>query len=314
MRMGRFVFPGTAVALTLLAARAHAEGGAADDAIARGIGLRRQHKDTEALAAFREAYVLSPTPRALAQVALAEAALERWVPAESDLLRALAAEDDWIARQRPALQLALKEMQQHLSTLEVACAQPAELWIDGALVTQLPTHPLRVVARHIVLELHRVGFEIARREIDAPGGGVVREEVALEPLATAVAPRPPLPATQPARDTSAQTTLAWVSAGAAAVFLAGGVAATLWGAAGANAFNGDSSCWSGTKPGAHCSTDRSQVSTAEAVEAVGYPAAGLSALGSAVLFLSLPRSSRSAPQARTWCLPTLGGLACGGTY
>jgi hypothetical protein len=47
---------------------------------------------------------------------------------------------------------------------------------------------------------------------------------------------------------------------------------------------------------------------------IAYSAAGLSALASAYLFLTLPRAPRPAPQARAWCTPTLGGIACGGTY
>jgi hypothetical protein len=320
--MARFFSLTAIAALTLLATPAGAEDGTAEDAIARGIALRREHKDAEALVEFRQAYVLSPTPRALAQVALAEAALSRWAPAESDLLRALATEDDWIARQRPALQVALKELQDHLSTLEVVCAHPAALWIDGALVTQLPAHPLRVVAKRLVLELHLDGFKIARREVDAPAGGVVREEVALEPSDPPSAPAPlgaPVPApplageSPPVRDTRVQRTFAWATAGAAAVFLAGGVAATIWGADRANAFNGDSDCGGGTQP-QRCSSDQSQVSTAQVAEAIGYSAAGVSALASAVLFLTLPRTPGSPRQAGAWCVPTAGGIACGGTY
>jgi hypothetical protein len=325
MRVASFVFLATACPLVLLAPRADAEGSAADEAIARGIALRREHKDAEALVEFRQAYALSQTPRALAQVALAEAALERWVPAESDLLRALAAEDDWIDRQRPALQIALKELQEHLSSLEVVCAQPAELWIDGVLATQLPAHPLRVVAKHLVLELHLVGFKLARREVDAPAGGVVHEEVALEPFeplaaapATAAAPPPLVPATTtPAvRDAGMQRTLAWVSAGAAGVFLAGGIAATVWGADRVNAFNNDGKCWDGVEPQppAYCSSYSSQVKSAQIAVDIAYPAAGVAAITSAVLFLTLPRPSASATHARAWCLPTAGGVACGGTY
>jgi hypothetical protein len=324
MSTARFVFPAVAIALTLLAARARAEGDASDEAIGRGIALRREHKDAEALAEFRRAYELVPTPRALAQVALAEAALERWVPAESDLLRALAAEDEWIDRQRPTLQVALKELQQHLSTLEVVCAQPAELWIDGALVTELPAQPLRVVAKHLVLEFYLVGFKVLRKEIDAPAGGVLREEVALD-LASALrgaqpvtptAPAParaPVAASPPVREATTQRTFGWITAGGAALFLAGGVTATVYGALQDGAYH-DGGCAGRNPSSTQCATYRSQVESAEVAEAITYSAAGASALASVALFLSLPRAARPAPQARAWCLPTLGGIACGGTY
>src|SRR5262249_16904585 len=79
----------------------------ADQAIAHGVALRRERKDAEALAEFRRAYALSPTPHALGQIALAEAALDQWVSAENDLLHVLVADDPWVARQRSALEIAL---------------------------------------------------------------------------------------------------------------------------------------------------------------------------------------------------------------
>src|SRR5579859_3177458 len=103
----RRAFWGASLAISLVATPARADDSDAEAAIAHGVELRRKHMDVEALADFRRAYAIAPTPRALAQIALAEAALSRWVPAETDLLRAIAAEDEWIDRQRGVLQLAL---------------------------------------------------------------------------------------------------------------------------------------------------------------------------------------------------------------
>jgi len=47
----------------------------ADAAIRRGVDLRRQGQDDQALQEFKKAYELSPSPRALAQIGLAEQAL-----------------------------------------------------------------------------------------------------------------------------------------------------------------------------------------------------------------------------------------------
>src|SRR5258708_34500686 len=109
---------------------ARAEAAVADLAIAHGVSLRREHRDTEALAEFRRAYAEAPTPRALAQIGLAEAALEQWVTAEVDLQRALASDDPWIAKHRQVLRLALNEIDAHLATLEVGGPEGGDLRID----------------------------------------------------------------------------------------------------------------------------------------------------------------------------------------
>lgn len=90
------------LAFTLLCAGARPAFAAPDDPdaealINRGIELREHGKDDEALGVFKKAFAKSPTPRARAQVALAEQALGLWTAAESDLASCLAAADDaWI--------------------------------------------------------------------------------------------------------------------------------------------------------------------------------------------------------------------------
>jgi tetratricopeptide (TPR) repeat protein len=76
----------------------------ADAAISKGVELRRQNKDEEALAQFQRAYKISATPRAKAQMGLAEQAIGRWADAERDLDEAMTqASDPWIIRQRAVL-------------------------------------------------------------------------------------------------------------------------------------------------------------------------------------------------------------------
>src|SRR4051812_16131890 len=69
----------------------------AEAAIRRGVDLRRQGQDDQALQEFKKAYELSPSPRAIAQIGLAEQALGRWVDAETHLEAALGSKTDaWI--------------------------------------------------------------------------------------------------------------------------------------------------------------------------------------------------------------------------
>jgi len=84
-----------------LAAISGSEAVASDNAeilIRKGVELRRRGRDSDASALFRQAYELSHTPRAAAQLGLCEQALGQWLEAEGHLSEALLAESDpWIA-------------------------------------------------------------------------------------------------------------------------------------------------------------------------------------------------------------------------
>ena len=77
MRLGIFA---ALLSVAILAARtAEATGDAAEHLIKQGVELRAKGKDAEALVLFQKAYAATPSPRALAQIALAEQALGRWI-------------------------------------------------------------------------------------------------------------------------------------------------------------------------------------------------------------------------------------------
>jgi hypothetical protein len=167
-----------------------------------GVELRRQRRDREALEDFRRAYELSKSPRTLAQIALAEQALGRWVDAERDLERALGATDDpWIEKNRETLRSGLATIASRLASLEVTADVPgAELWVNGVRAAELPLpSPLRVEAGTLVLDVRAPGYAPVRRETSAEPGGSVRESVQLVPLvaqettAHAIAPSAPTP-------------------------------------------------------------------------------------------------------------------------
>src|ERR1044071_3638585 len=91
----------SAIALALTCSLAGATARAdpsSGEMVDKGIQLRREHRDAEALAQFKRAEQLNPAPRIKAQIGLAEQALGQWVEAERDLNLALSAnEDPWIA-------------------------------------------------------------------------------------------------------------------------------------------------------------------------------------------------------------------------
>jgi len=83
--------PATLLVALTVASSASAQPRRDDDALyAQGAVLRAQHRDEEALALYRQLHERTQAPRALAQVALAEGAIGRWVDAESHLVEAAA--------------------------------------------------------------------------------------------------------------------------------------------------------------------------------------------------------------------------------
>jgi hypothetical protein len=95
----------------------------ADALVRRGLELRMQGRDVEALAAFHEAQAARPSPRALALVALTEQALGEWRAAGEHLRAAVTAEDDpWIREHRHLLEQALAVIIAHAPAPESAAA------------------------------------------------------------------------------------------------------------------------------------------------------------------------------------------------
>ncbi|MFO0557920.1 MAG: PEGA domain-containing protein [Polyangiales bacterium] len=150
----------------------------AEAAIAHGVALRQAGNDDEALAEFRRADQLAPSPRTKAQIALAEQALGQWVAAERDLRAALAsAEDPWIQRNREALNAALVQIAGRLGWLEVRSSAPgAELYINEERVAALPlSEPVRLPVGTASLEVRAPGYTSQRRSVEVTAGGRVRE-------------------------------------------------------------------------------------------------------------------------------------------
>jgi len=162
----------------------------ADALITRGIELREHGKDDEALSVFKRALDKAPSPRARAQVGLAEQALGLWVAAEADIVAALVVQSDpWIARNRAPLEGALAVIRRHLGSLEVrGTPDGAEVVLDGVALGTLPAAaPFRVEAGRRTLELRAKGYHSTARTIEVPAGGVSRETMSL----VAIAPEPP---------------------------------------------------------------------------------------------------------------------------
>jgi tetratricopeptide (TPR) repeat protein len=97
----------------------------ADDAdpdllIMRGLDLRRAGRSADALALFRRAYEVAPSPRTLGQMGLVESSLQLWVDAEVHLCAALATPNDaWVHRNRQFLDQARDRTKEHVGELVI---------------------------------------------------------------------------------------------------------------------------------------------------------------------------------------------------
>lgn len=282
---------------------------AADDPntlIEHGVALREQGRDEEALAEFRKAYAMAPTPRARAQMGLAEQALGVWVAAEEHVREALkSAGDPWIQKNRAVLEQSLHTIDQHLGTLEVRGLAGAELFVDGARVGQLPLERgLRIEAGHRALEVRAQGFQSTSRTIIVSPGQTARETIELrpsvareEPASRANEPRTDerrahSPSEAPEGGARTQRTVGWVLTGVGGAALITGVVALIARSNAVSAYNDDPSCPGSNNPSPRPSQCQSHVdaeSTWKAIAIAGLAGgAALSAGGVALVLTATP--------------------------
>jgi hypothetical protein len=272
----------TALAVLLSAPSSRAQG--ADDAIRRGVELRRQHRDAEALVEFTRAYAATPTPRLRAQIALAEHALGRWRAAEEDLAAALDAETDpWIGANRVALELSRREIASHLATLRVTTnASSARVRINDASPIPLPCS-VRVEAGTVALRVETPDAKPLERVRVVQGETLVDEDFTFGALAGARAgPASGVAATSsigapprtlaPRVPRSDRQSWAWVSLGAAAGPLAFGVVESIVREERVRYWNNEALCPPGLKE-AVCGAERAGAEQATVLSIAAYASA-----------------------------------------
>lgn len=271
--------------------------------IEQGLELRRERRDAEALALFERAYERNRSPRALAQVALAQQALGRWLEAERTLMEALAAEDDpWIASRSELLRSALESIREHLASLVVESnVTPSTLFLDGVRVGELPLPPLRVVAGTVRVEVRTEHHGAVKRSIEVKGGATVVESIHFvsRPARTRLPPVPARAPKRPApvgradagvapRESAFRRDLAFGLLGAAGASLGGALIAQFVRARHVARYNDDARCLYGElSRDERCGGDRGAAETAQTYANIGY--VGAVAFGAAaVLLLALP--------------------------
>lgn len=259
----------------------------ADELVTQGVELRRARRDEEALAAFEQAHRIEATAATLAQIALAEQALGRFVEAERHLRESLAASEPWIEKRRAALEQALQVIQSRLGWLEVSSnVKGVTLWLDGEPVAELPSAALRLKIGAHRVSLRAADGRVVERDVElGPGERLV---LALEfpqsaPQGTRVITNPlapPRPA-PPVSDDGSVRTWAYVSAAVAGVALAEAVAASLLRLGYVDEYNSDKCAPDRSQ---RCAPQRKIAGTFGTIAVVGYAVAGAAGLTSVALF------------------------------
>ncbi|HXJ21771.1 MAG TPA: PEGA domain-containing protein [Polyangia bacterium] len=313
----------------------------ADKLIKHGIELRRRLDDDGAVREFQKAYDLVHTPRAAAQLGLAEQALGRWEDAERHLNEALAATDDpWVTKNRDTLQQSLAAVQPHVGRVEVT-GDPvgAAVSVNGRSVGELPLpEAVLVSAGQVGVRVSAEGYLSEERSFSLVGGQYQRiafHLVKVPEPGVAVTPTTP-PATNPVSPTTpapadegpseTRRVLKWTAAGMAGAGLVTGIVGTVLHSHNASSFtnqgcfndNGKGVDRNGT-PIPACQSALDATNTDQTLEIVGFAAAGAFAITFLVLQLTEPSSSGApAEQASRWPVcgpsPTGFGISCQGRF
>jgi hypothetical protein len=309
-----------AIAAPVLPAIALAQD-SADALIERGLALRARQRDADALLLFERAFAMQPTPRAQAQIALAQGALARWREADRNLRTALSANSDpWIAARRAILEDALATIDGNLGGVQVVgSAVGAGVQIAGEDAGTVPmSQPMFVEPGRVQVQIRRPGVPIEMVELEVAAGGRVehRADAAppVEPVDPVGEPPVPEPVDPPGdRDTGGSgtmRTLGYVSLGVAGAMLVTGVIAYALREGHAADFNDDPECGTDVAmPTAACLSYQQSFDRAGAISIVGFAAAGVFAAVGLVLILT---GGDAAPQesAAIGCHPSASGLRC----
>jgi PEGA domain len=179
---------GCLVGLLAGAAAAPPASAAADsveEMITRGVQLRRGGDDEGAAREFQKAYDQSHSPRAAAQLGLAEQALGRWADADTHVAEALSTTGDpWVEKNRGVLNGALGIIKGHIGRIEISASVPGALVsINGRPAGAVPLPgAVKVSAGTSVVRAEAPGYAPAAREIKVGAGEYVPVMLTLDPV------------------------------------------------------------------------------------------------------------------------------------
>ncbi|MFO0608299.1 MAG: PEGA domain-containing protein [Polyangiales bacterium] len=276
----------------------------ADEAQGQQLNQRGDH--AAALARFEHATSLCHGARAQARTSITLMALGRWGEADEAMRAALARGDDpWVSANRAALEQQRAVIATHVGELLVTGERGrGEVTVDARRAGEFPMRaPVRVTAGTVVVRVDVPGHHPVERRETVTAGQRTLVQVTLVPLgatstgaatntagdAGAAVPPPTSPS-----PSGTLRTLAWVSAGLAAVGLGVGV----WATAARFDRRGtyDTQCPTGYDPAREgtCRGLLDDVSGADVVapQVAGFVGAGVFAAAAVALFVAAPTRAR----------------------
>lgn len=328
-----------AAALVLGGREASAQGvapaGEVEALVRRGVELRQRGDDAGALGVFERALGRSSEPRVLAQLALAEQALGRWLDADRHLRAALsAAGDAWVLRNRAALAVAEAQLGAHLARVRVSgTVAGAEVYANNERIATLPmSEPARVAAGTNVIEVRAPGYVSMTRRVQVEAGEEARETFAfvreaptaagaLGPTVQALRAVPAGAVAAAPAGGGARRALAWTTLALGAAGIGAGVFAVARrdGLVTQHDEHRDPVCpgtGSATQP-AVCAGFLDEIGAMQALAIGGFVGGGALALTSVVLFATAPstgESARGVAALRCGVGPGTAGVSCAGVF
>jgi hypothetical protein len=154
----------------------------------RGLDLRRAGRSADALALFRRAYEVAPSPRTLGQMGLVESSLQLWAEAEAHLVAALATPNDaWVHRNRQFLDQAGDRAKAHMGDLLITGPPGTKVSLGEKAIGALPlAAPVRLVEGEIAINATSVGYKPFSLDLSIKGGARVAVSIVLERIDLAV--------------------------------------------------------------------------------------------------------------------------------
>lgn len=315
---------------------------AAETLIRKGVDKRRGGNDRAALPLFQEAYDISRTPRAAAQLGLCEQALEMWSQAEFHLSEALVVQTDpWVASNRQVLENSLSDTRSHMASIEIQNAPSSALVVIAGLPRGKASEgPFFVITGDAEISVVAPDSRFETTASDLKAGETrkikYREADAHQPAATGLRVRTPTSSQAPVARSEASSasgtvlsSAKWVSLGLGVFGLGTGIYGLQSRNQAANDFNsetnekGERSCFllngkvvgsSGGVPDSRCQDLHSRVGSMTTASVVGFTAgAALTSLG--FILWSKERNGTKEPDSLA-CLPRLdvAGVTCARTF
>lgn len=308
--------------------------------IKKGVALRRRGQDREAVVLFRQAYDVSHSHRAAAQLGLCELALEQWFDAEQHISEALLAESDpWVSSKRSTLEAARLAVRRHLASVRVeGDPKGAIVILNQRVLGPLPLEEEAwVLAGTQVASVSKAGYKTQSQTINVQAGErVTLSFKLLKPGPAVVAPNlsqgpaaidaPVDSASSPSSSRSTWRPYAmWTSLGLGAASLSFALWNHVQHESSTSKFNDDKGdCYEDGGQvfgGAECDALASEIGSAKALLTVGYVGAAVFS-GIAVALLATNPNSNSQATACSIMPASSGGVTlanvglvqCSGTF